>query len=142
MFQIVANGSSLSVVQDQPAAPSEGSLQLLAEDPPPPLEALTQYETENGMLVTRYALPLAEIPADFFADPDGSWTFDALAEAAGFALDAGVAIGALREPFNGHHDGAAVVTLNSESRPYIAIVECPIAYSCVAESHTSRASAA
>jgi hypothetical protein len=80
------------------------------------------------MHVACYELSLDVIPADFFADPDGSWSFESLAEAAGFAVDAGVAVGALREPFSDHPEGAAVVTLNCESRPYVAIVECPIAF--------------
>jgi hypothetical protein len=75
-------------------------------------------------------VPIESIPADFFADPDGQWTFETLAAAAGFSPRDGVAIGALRMPFNGHPDGAAVVTLNAEARPYIAIIECPIAFVC------------
>jgi hypothetical protein len=86
--------------------------------------------TEQGFRVASYAVPVASIPADFFADPDGQWTFEALSRAAGFSPQDGVAIGALREPFNGHPDGAAVVTLNAESRPYVAIIECPIAFVC------------
>jgi hypothetical protein len=82
------------------------------------------------MCVTCYQLALEDVPADFFADPDGSWTYDALVTAARFEVKEGVAIGALRSPFNGHPDGAAVVTLNAESRPYIAIIECPIAFTC------------
>lgn len=89
---------------------------------------LRAYGTRDGMHVARYDVPLDRIPADFYADPDGSWTYEALAVAAGLANEAGIAIGALREPFNGHPDGSAVVTLNSGSRPYVAIVECPVAY--------------
>jgi hypothetical protein len=85
---------------------------------------------EGGARITRYAVALDQIPADFFADPDGAWTFEGLAEAAGFALDAGIAIGALRRSFNGHPAGSAVVTLNAASRPYIAVIECPIAFTC------------
>ncbi len=81
-----------------------------------------------GLLTARYAIPLEQIPADFFADPDGAWTFEGLSDAAGFALEAGIAIGALRRSFNGHPAGSAVVTLNAASRPYVAIVECPVAY--------------
>jgi hypothetical protein len=98
--------------------------------------------TAEGLRVSCYRLPLAQIPADFFADPDGRWTFEALAKAAGFRPEEGVAVGALRSPFNQHPDGAAVVTLNSESRPYVAIIECPIAYACDADASMSRASAA
>ncbi|MGC4094961.1 MAG: hypothetical protein QM756_45000 [Polyangiaceae bacterium] len=87
--------------------------------------------TAEGMRVACYRLSLELIPVDFFADPDGQWTFEALAQAAGFGSDEGVAVGALRQPFAGHPDGAAVVTLNSEQRPYVAIIECPIAFACV-----------
>jgi acyl transferase domain-containing protein len=38
--------------------------------------------------------------------------------------------------------GAAVVTLNAEARPYIAIVECPIAFACTEEDEAARVSAA
>jgi len=81
----------------------------------------------NGMRVAYYAMPLERIPCDFFADPDGRWSYDALRKAARFEED-GVAIGALKHAFNGHPEGSAVVTLNAEARPYVAIVECPIAY--------------
>jgi hypothetical protein len=84
----------------------------------------------DGARITRYAVALDQIPADFFADPDGVWSFEGLAEAAGFALDAGVAVGALRRSFNGHPAGSAVVTLNAASRPYVAVIECPIAFTC------------
>lgn len=98
--------------------------------------------TASGYRVTRYCLPLERIPADFFADPDGRWTFEELAEAAGFALGDGVAIGALRTLFGEHPDGAAVVTLNAESRPYIAIIECPIAYALAHDEERVGCSAA
>ena len=103
---------------------------------------LRTYVTEQGYRVALYDLPLQAIPADFFADPDGSWTFETLVEAAGFELGSGVALGALRMPFQRHPDGAAVVTLNAESRPYIAIIECPIAYDLVADASRTASSAA
>src|SRR4051812_48603912 len=93
--------------------------------------ALDHFVTAGGMRVTYYALALDQVPADFFADPDGTWSYDLLARAAGFASHSGVAIGALREAFNGHPEGAAVVALNALTRPYVAIVECPIAYEYV-----------
>lgn len=93
-----------------------------------PVEPLRSATTELGFRVACYAVPVTAVPADFFADPDGQWTFEALAQAAGFSGEQGVAVGALREPFNGHPDGAAVVTLDAESRPYVAIIECPIAF--------------
>jgi len=103
---------------------------------------LARRSTSDGLSITLYAIPLDQVPVDFFADPDGQWTFEALASAAGFQVNEGVAIGALRHSFNEHPEGAAVVTLNRESRPYVAIIECPIAYACVAEAATERASAA
>ena len=109
----------------------------LGEVPAP----LAIYRTPDGMHVSRYSLSLDRIPADFYADPDGSWTYDALLRAAGFAGERGVAIGALRDCFNGHPDGSAVVTLNAETRPYVAIIECPVAYT-VEEADTAAVSAA
>lgn len=84
--------------------------------------------TPSGYRVACYAVPLDQFPVDFFADPDGRWTYEGLAEAAGFALESGVAIGVLSRDHFGHPEGSAVVTLNAETRPYVAIVECPIAY--------------
>lgn len=92
-----------------------------------------EYVTARGMHVACYELPLDVIPVDFFADPDGAWTFESLVEAGGFSVDEGVAVGALREPFGDHPEGAAVVTLNCEARPYVAIIECPIAFVPVAQ---------
>jgi hypothetical protein len=95
----------------------------------------------NGMRVSYYAMPLERIPCDFFADPDGRWTYEALKQAARFTED-GVAIGALKRSFNGHPEGSAVVTLNSEARPYVAIIECPIAFACADPVEQFRTSAA
>lgn len=86
--------------------------------------------TPSGYRVACYAVALEQFPVDFFADPDGGWTYEGLAEAAGFSLESGVAVGVLSKEHFGHPEGSAVVTLNAESRPYVAIVECPIAYSC------------
>ncbi len=105
-------------------------------------QALDHFVTASGMSVTYYALSLDKVPADFFADPDGAWSYEVLARAAGFASHSGVAIGALKADFNGHPEGAAVVTLNALTRPYVAIVECPIAYDCTAELESSASSAA
>lgn len=96
----------------------------------------------DGARIARYSLALDQIPADFFADPDGAWTFEGLADAAGFALDAGIAIGALRRAFNGHPAGSAVVTLNAASRPFIAVIECPVAFVCTGDDSGRAASAA
>jgi hypothetical protein len=77
------------------------------------------------LCVERYPLPLKKVPADFFADPDGDWDWDMLVREAGFEGESDIAIGALAEDFRGHPAGAAVVTLNRRSRPYVAIIECP-----------------
>jgi hypothetical protein len=114
-------------------------LQSAGSDGPVPVRLAT---TEQGFRIACYAVPVASIPADFFADPDGQWTFEALVSAAGFSENEGVAVGALREPFNGHPDGAAVVTLNAESRPYVAIIECPIAFVCADADAGQQVSAA
>ena len=118
------------------------SLSLVAASPARELEALDHFVTSTGMKVTYYALSLERVPADFFADPDGAWSYELLARAAGFASHSGVAIGALKCGFNGHPDGSAVVTLNALTRPYIAIIECPIAYSYVEQDAGSASSAA
>lgn len=103
------------------------------------MSPFSSYVTQDGYRVSLYPANLDSVPADFFADPDGHWTFESLAVAAGLGAQSGVAIGALRIPFNGHPDGAAVVTLNAESRPYIAIIECPIAYELARAEESSAA---
>jgi hypothetical protein len=107
-----------------------------------PFQALDHFVTASGMRVTYYALSLEKVPADFFADPDGAWSYDLLARAAGFASHSGVAVGALKAEFNGHPEGAAVVTLNALTRPYVAIVECPIAYDYLVQPADAASSAA
>jgi hypothetical protein len=105
-------------------------------------QALDHFVTAGGMRVTYYALALEKVPADFFADPDGAWSYELLARAAGFASHSGVAVGALKAQFNGHPEGAAVVTLNALTRPYVAIVECPIAYDYLVQPEDTASSAA
>ena len=117
-------------------------LKSIESSPSHPFQALDHFVTAGGMRVSYYPLSLDRVPADFFADPDGAWSYDLLARAAGFASHSGVAIGALKTDFNGHPEGAAVVTLNALTRPYIAIIECPIAYEAVQESEQSASSAA
>jgi hypothetical protein len=94
--------------------------------------AFIEWTTPRGHRVAYYAMPLERIPCDFYADPDGRWTYEELVRAARFVGD-DVAIGALADDFNGHPAGSAVVTLNSADRPYIAVIECPVAYACVEE---------
>lgn len=78
------------------------------------------------MIVSRYSLELEDIPADFFADPDGDWTYEELVLASGFDPETqGVCIGALTQEFGGHPEGSAVVTITARRRPYVAIIECP-----------------
>lgn len=102
---------------------------------------IREFVTPAGMHVACYEIPIDRVPVDFFADPDGAWTYEALAEAAGFSPDEGVGVGALREPFNDHPEGAAVVTLNRQARPYIAVVECPIAFMPVEEADQGASAA-
>ena len=109
---------------------SSAAVSLIPLDPAP----MKLLVTPSGYRVACYAVALEAFPVDFFADPDGRWSYEGLAEAAGFAHDAGVAIGVLAHDHFGHPEGSAVVTLNAEARPYVAIVECPIAYAPAHES--------
>lgn len=127
-----------------------GSANDMPTTPPTPkplatttrLAPLRSYVTPYGYRVALYAVALDAVPADFFADPDGRWTFELLADAAGFTPSQGVAIGALSEDFQDHPSGSAVVTLNAESRPYVAVIECPIAYEYVQDARRTQSSAA
>jgi hypothetical protein len=92
---------------------------------PAPMRLLV---TPSGYRVACYAVALECFPVDFFADPDGQWTYEGLAEAAGFSIEQGVAVGVLAQDHFGHPEGSAVVTINAQARPYVAIVECPVAY--------------
>ena len=112
-------------IRDRMARPNP-SPDLIPVDPAP----MKLLVTPSGYRVACYAVALDQFPVDFFADPDGGWTYEGLAEAAGFALEDGVAIGVLSRDHFGHPEGSAIVTLNAESRPYVAVVECPIAYAC------------
>ncbi|MEZ4369241.1 MAG: hypothetical protein AB7K71_28020 [Polyangiaceae bacterium] len=80
------------------------------------------------MRVRHYGLSAEAAPIDFFADPDGDWSYEALLEAAGIhpeSAPTGVMIGALGEPWRGHPEGAAVVSFAREGGPRLCIVECP-----------------
>ena len=118
------------------------SLKSIESSPARAFQALDHFVTSGGMRVSYYALALDQVPVDFFADPDGTWSYELLSRAAGFASHSGVAIGALTAEFNGHPEGAAVVTLNALTRPYVAIVECPIAYEYIETSAGTASSAA
>lgn len=76
------------------------------------------------MKIRKYAIPLQSLPVDLFADPDGSWTYESLVRAAGFDPEAvpPPLVGALAEAWQGHPEGAAVVT--SALDPVVAVVEC------------------
>ncbi|HEX4477705.1 MAG TPA: hypothetical protein VH142_21595 [Polyangiaceae bacterium] len=76
------------------------------------------------MKTSKYFKQLQRIPTDFFADPDGDWSYESLVAAAGFSALGVPVIGALSEPWNGHPEGAAVVAAFTESGPRLAIVEC------------------
>ena len=102
--------------------------------------AFIEWTTPRGFRVAYYVMPLERIPCDFYADPDGRWTYEDLVRAARFSAS-DVAIGALADDFNGHPAGSAVVTLNSANRPYVAIIECPVAYECVDEAALDDATA-
>jgi len=99
--------------------------------------AFIEWTTPRGLRVAYYAMQLERFPCDFYADPDGRWTYEELVRAARLPAD-DIAIGALADDFNGHPAGSAVVTLNSSERPYIAIIECPIAYEYVEEDAAVR----
>jgi hypothetical protein len=75
------------------------------------------------MKVTHYTLDTHHIPVDFRADPDGLTDYEALVAAAGFDANAAPAptIGALAQPWSGHPEGSAVITL--PRRSLFAIVE-------------------
>jgi len=78
------------------------------------------------MKIRMHRLSLHQLPVDLFADPDGTWSYESLVAAAGFDPDAVPAplVGALREPWCGHPEGAAVVAGASENDSIVAIVEC------------------
>lgn len=76
------------------------------------------------MNATHYRGTLDRLPVDFFADPDGDWTYESLIDAAGFEPDAEVAIGALAVRWRGHPEGAAVVAGSNPGGPIFSVIEC------------------
>src|SRR5688500_9526090 len=68
------------------APPTAASHKLLLDSEAQPSRSvhvapIKAWKTELGMCVTCYQLALEDVPADFFADPDGSWTYEALVAA-------------------------------------------------------------
>lgn len=81
----------------------------------------------------RYRIELDEVPTDFFADPDGEWTYEELVAASGFDAETHtVCIGALTQPFRGHPAGSAVITIAERTGRYVAIVECGLSVQATA----------
>ena len=79
------------------------------------------------MRVARSQKNVETIPVDFLADPDGSWDYEAILERVGFDQRWGqLAIGALKEPYDGFPEGAAVVTLTSGEACAVALVDCTV----------------
>jgi hypothetical protein len=77
------------------------------------------------MKVVRSTAKVEAIPVDFFADPDGVWEYELLAERAGFDQNWGqLSVGALTEPYDGFPEGAAVVTLTTGQTCSVALVDC------------------
>lgn len=80
------------------------------------------------MRISRYRIDLRQVPVDFLADPDGTWDFDDLVEAAGFdSDDRAMRIGALADAFDGYPAGAAVVSRmlgDQMASRFFAIIEC------------------
>ena len=79
------------------------------------------------MRVRHYGLSAEVAPVDFFADPDGDWSYEALIEAAGIHPDLvppGVMIGALEAACRSHPEGSAVVSFAQDGVPRLCVVEC------------------
>lgn len=77
------------------------------------------------MIATHHRVKLSAVPVDFFADPDGEWTYEELVELSGFdASTQTICIGALKRPFLGHPEGAAVVTIAERRGRQVVIIEC------------------
>jgi hypothetical protein len=81
---------------------------------------------EFAMKIHLHELSPHQLPVDFFADPDGAWSYESLVRAAGFDPDAVPAplVGALAVPWGGHPEGAAVVAGPSECNAVVVIIEC------------------
>lgn len=78
------------------------------------------------MRVRHYRVSAEAAPIDFFADPDGDWSYEALIEAAGIhpgAVPPGVLIGALARAWRGHPEGSAIISFVADEQPRLCVVE-------------------
>lgn len=67
----------------------------------------------------------SDVPVDFFADPDGSWEYEDLLEAANFDPAWGrVEVGALTRAYRSFPEGAAVVMLKVGESVSVVLVDC------------------
>jgi hypothetical protein len=110
---------------------SSHQLDLALESLPRPAPSAGSFGSKPFAAPSRIAsvlqvnVPLSRVPVDFFADPDGTWDFEALVAHAGFQHELGeVAIGALTEAYSGFPAGAAVVAVSAGSHIAIALVDC------------------
>jgi hypothetical protein len=94
---------------------------------PAPMKLLV---TPSGYRVACYAVALDQFPVDSSPTPTGVGPTKGWPRPPASRSRTGVAIGVLSRDHFGHPEGSAIVTLNAESRPYVAVVECPIAYAC------------
>ena len=77
------------------------------------------------MNATHHRVKLSAVPVDFFADPDGEWTYEELVLLSGFdPASQTICIGALTRPFRGHPEGAAVVTIAERRGRSVVVIEC------------------
>jgi hypothetical protein len=77
------------------------------------------------MRVTAISTSIEDLPVDFFADPDGLWEYDELAQLAGFDQGWGqLSVGALTEPFAGFPEGAAVVMFVTAEQCFVTLIDC------------------
>jgi hypothetical protein len=75
------------------------------------------------MMMRKYRLSMQHLPVDLFADPEGSFTYEALVAAAGLDPESTPPplVGALAAPWDGQPEGAAVV-LGAEGEDAVAFV--------------------
>jgi hypothetical protein len=100
-------------------------LDLALESLPRPPRGEPFHREPGSTPVLHLTVPLARVPVDFFADPDGVWEFEALVTHAGFQHELGeVAIGALTESYAGFPAGAAVVAVSAGQHISVALVDC------------------